>query len=282
MNKSVLIIEAGSSKADWAYLTPSPSDAYSMSTDGFNPYTHTVGHFEEQLSKVISKITPQYPFGIFYYGAGISEATQNIVSEVFKNKFPLATIEVASDLLGAARSTSQANEGIVCISGTGSNACSYNGHSILQKINTLGYVLGDEGSGNHLGKALLRAYFYGQLPSELEAKFTLSHPKLTRSAFLQQLHKSDHPNAYLASYAKFLHLHKDHIFIKSLILNSFKAFICLHILPLHFENKYPINFVGSIGYYFQNEWKKALSEYNLSIGNFVLKPIDGLIEYHKI
>ena len=62
------------------------------------------------------------------------------------------TIEVDSDLLGAAKAACGLKAGIAAILGTGSNSCEYDGNSIVKSIPPLGFILGDEGSGAVLGK----------------------------------------------------------------------------------------------------------------------------------
>ena len=49
------------------------------------------------------------------------------------------------------------NPGIACILGTGSNTCLYDGEDVTDNVTNLGFMLGDEGSGSHLGKAFFVA-----------------------------------------------------------------------------------------------------------------------------
>ncbi|NJX17656.1 N-acetylglucosamine kinase, partial [Tamlana crocina] len=43
----------------------------------------------------------------------------------------------------------------------------------------------------------------------------------------------------------------------------------------------PIHFVGSIAYFSQDIIKDALQPYRLEPGNFVQRPIDGIIDYYR-
>ena len=45
--------------------------------------------------------------------------------------------------------------GIAVILGTGSNVGLYDGKQLVKTVGGLGYVLGDEGSGVHLGKDIV-------------------------------------------------------------------------------------------------------------------------------
>lgn len=62
-------------------------------------------------------------------------------------------VTVMSDLLGAARGLFIDQPGLPCILGTGSNSCIYDGAEIVDNVKSLGFILGDEGSGAFIGKA---------------------------------------------------------------------------------------------------------------------------------
>ena len=51
------------------------------------------------------------------------------------------------------------------------SACFFNGKEIVKKINSLGYLLGDEGSGYALGRSFLKKYFRNQLPDNISDSF---------------------------------------------------------------------------------------------------------------
>jgi hypothetical protein len=42
----------------------------------------------------------------------------------------------------------------------------------------------------------------------------------------------------------------------------------------------PVNFIGSVAFYFQEELRIAAKELKINIGTICKKPIDGLVEYH--
>jgi N-acetylglucosamine kinase-like BadF-type ATPase len=279
MNQNLLIIDAGSSKADWFYLDELGGHPFQSS--GFNPLTHFRKDLADSIMRLIQNIEIKKSLSVHYYGAGVSAATEPLIKEIFNQHFPQAMLEVETDILGAARATCFKNPGLVCIAGTGSNACIYDGYKIVDQTNTLGYILGDEGSGSHLAKHLLRSYFYRKLPSHLVSLFLQDYPNFDRDSFLDRLYKAEMPNAYLASFTSFLGQHQQDPYIKSLILTSFKSFIQCHILPFQNYDNLPVHFIGSIGFYFQNHWRQALSEYQLTPGSFIKKPIDGLVKYHS-
>lgn len=274
-----LIIDAGSSKADCGILQENENSI--IQTEGFNPFTHDLSQLRNILEQVQSEVNLAHLQQLSYYGAGINPQNKGAIQAQLRKIVPNCFVHVESDLLGAARSAAQHSEAIVSINGTGSNACIYDGKTILQQINTLGYILGDEGSGSHLGKALIQSYFYQQLPHDLCRSFEADYGKLDRTKVLQSVYRDKNPNTYLATYAKFIHEHKNEVFVKCLILKSFGEYIRAHLLPLSVNRAYPVYFVGSIGYYFRHEWELALSKYQLGCGGFLKKPIHGLIDFHR-
>ncbi len=279
MNYNLLIIDAGSSKADWIYLDE--IGVNSFQSTGFNPLTHVPKDLTDSIWQLSQTLTINEPLSIHYYGAGVSSATDHDIFEIFHQHFPNARVEIDTDILGASRAACFKNPGIVCIAGTGSNACVYDGHKIVNQTNTLGYIIGDEGSGSHLAKQLMKSYFYKKLPAHLVSLFDSEYPTFDRDSFLDRLYKAEMPNAYLASFTPFLSQNQWDPYIKALILTSFKSFIQCHILPLQTPENLSVHFIGSIGFYFQDHWKQALSEYQMTSGNFIKKPIDGLVEYHR-
>ena len=274
-----IIIDSGSSKADCAII--SHGKITQINTPGFNPYTHEITQLHNMIQSIRMQITLEADLEVYYYGAGIAAENAGTI----KSEFDLLIknnrgIHVHTDLLGAARAGAQHSEAIVAINGTGSNACIYDGQQIEYQINTLGYILGDEGSGSHLGKELIRDFFYHRLPYELEVEFHKTYPEITRASLLTRIYNDNNPNTYLATFAKFISERKEHIYVKYLIQKCFKAFIKAHILPLYFMKNYAVVMIGSIGYHFQDEWLKCFSEFELTCKLFIEKPIDGLIEYH--
>ena len=69
---------------------------------------------------------------------------------------------------------------------------------LQQKVPSLGYLLGDEGSGSHLGRLLLSAGLRDELPKDL-----LRILKLDKELILDKLYESSSPNRFLASLVLF-------------------------------------------------------------------------------
>lgn len=169
---------------------------------------------------------------------------------------------------------------VVCILGTGSNCCFYNGENIQLKVPAMGYMLMDEGSGNYFGKELLKCYYYNQMPKDLRTLFELEF-SLSENEVIERLYQNNTPNKYLAEFAIFLFKHKENSVMAKIIKEGFGKFIDNHILQFKEELKtVPLYFVGSVAFYGQDFLMDALRERGLRASRFVKRPIENVI--HKI
>lgn len=272
----ILIADSGSTKTDWVSLDKS----FQTQTKGFNPHVVNSEFISNELMNTAITGVASKVESVYFYGAGASsEPMKNVIRKGLQGVFTIATLHIEHDLLGAARATYNGKPQVSSILGTGSNSCWHNGTELQQHHPSLGYLLGDEGSGRHLGGKLLRAYLYKQLPQELtEAFLNLYEPE--GKDFVTHLYRQELPNRYLASFAPFVFEHKKHPFIKNLILESFTEFAQIH-LSCYQQPNLEYNFIGSIAHYFKEELTEVLEKENLSMGQVILKPIEGLVEYHK-
>ena len=158
----ILIADCGSTKTDWV-LCDGDEIIARVKTQGLNP-THQES---EEIFKILSaeltdEITSHNPQKIYFYGAGCAYDTANDrMRHALEKIFTTKEIHINSDLLAAARALCKHEEGIACILGTGSNSCLFDGEKIVDNTPSLGYILGDEGSGYSIGlsgiKAAIRA-----------------------------------------------------------------------------------------------------------------------------
>ena len=290
-----LIIDAGSTKTEWILLDGNAVIERFVS-NGFNPNYADILVLEEMINPVETRLiasqnNEDYSLSrrdksaslqaIYYYGTGCgNEQNCQIIKEIFQNHFPQAEIHVTHDLMAACHALLGHEKGIACIHGTGSNACVYDGHDITERVVSLGYLVGDEGSGMHIGREVVRAYFYGFMPEGLQRQFDVIY-HLELEDFIQQLYHEGQPSKYLASFAKFAGEYKDNPFIHNLVKGCFKAFV--EAFVLHFEGckAMKVSFVGSIAYYFQDILRECLTEYGLTMGEVMQAPAEGLIRYYQ-
>ena len=276
----IVIADGGSTKADWRIVFNGKTQQ-SFSTIGFNPFFFTSEAIEKELNHTFVKEFPVNKVTkVYYYGAGCSDAYRcSILKEGLQPIFPSAKVIVDHDLMAAARATCGGEPGIACILGTGSNSCNYDGEKIIDHITNLGHLLGDEGSGNYLGKMLIKGYFYREFPDDIKIKFEETYA-LGKRELINRIYDFKTANVFLASFAKFLSDNKDHIYIQQLVNKGFSEFIDRHVRKYKNHNTLPIHFVGSVAYHFEEILDLVLQERNLQLGMIIKKPIDNLVEYH--
>ena len=275
-----LIADCGSTKIDWCLLdgTTTVKQVY---TCGMNAIMLTE---EEMAQRIREELLPEVSeFAIdevYFYGAGcISPEVCANVANAIRASIPASVIEVHTDLLAAARALCGHNPGIACIMGTGSNSCCYDGEKIVDNVSPLGYILGDEGSGAVLGKLLVGDVLKNQLPAELCEKF-LKQYELDRMTIIRRVYKEPGGNRFLASVTPFLIQNIEEPAVHRLVLNSFKSFFVRNIANYDNYRELPVNFVGSIAFYYQEVLREAASAMDCTVGTIIKSPMEGLIKFH--
>jgi len=276
----ILIADSGSTKTEWSILE-NRKRMVRVLTEGINPHYQSDDEIRQQLLEaVIKNQLPKSVRKIFYYGAGCSsEEKVAVVKEALKQVFAPYSVFVASDILGVARSVCGSRQGVVGILGTGSGSCIYDGTKIVQQVPSLGYILGDEGSGAHLGKKLLADYLRGSMSGSIIRKFEKNF-SLDKEKILNRLKQDEYPSRFLAGFSKFIHHNLHDAKIQKIVKGSFCEFIEAYIMPYGVNKHVPVRFCGSIAFYFADILRMALKEYDLVAGHIVASPGDGLIHYH--
>jgi hypothetical protein len=218
---------------------------------------------------------------IYFYGAGCgNETNSGLIRQALANVFQAAHISIDSDLLGAARGLFQHDPGIVGILGTGSNSGFYDGNKIIDKIPSLGYILGDEGSGNHLGRMLLRGFFYGTLPEDLKSMFIEKYGD-DKERILLSIYGSEYPNATMSTYTTFIMENLNHEFIREMVGSAFGE---LFRLFNHFYSGaytgIKIKFTGSVAWLARKVLISTAEKFDIEVNEVVQSPMKGLIEFH--
>ncbi len=278
----ILIADGGSTKVDWIAINSNKEEEFRVRTLGLNP---AIIQKEDLHSRVINMFqlfsNKEEIEEIHFYGAGCGTAKPAMILEgVLKSIFTNAKIFIAEDMLAAVYSASSGSPAVVCIIGTGSNSCYYNGSKMEMLVPSLGYILMDEASGNYFGKKLIIDYYYKKMPKKISKEFG-SKFELDADHIKKNLYREPNPNMYLASFAKFMLEFKENKYIKKTIRKGFQKFFKYRILPYNKTSKTPIYFVGSIAYYFRSILKKVAEKNNLQINGIIQRPIDNLLEYHK-
>ena len=276
-----LIADCGSTKIDWC-LIENGKVVKQVFTTGMNAVMLTE---EEMAQRIAAELMPELGSAdgieaVHFYGAGcISPEVCDNVANAIRKSIPAPVINVATDLLAAARALCGHEAGIARIMGTGSNSCYYDGEKICDNVSPLGYILGDEGSGAVLGKILIGDVLKNQLPADLCEKF-LKQYDLDRMAIIRRVYKEPQGNRFLASITPFLIQNIDRPEVHALVLNSFKSFFIRNIQQYPGYDKLKVNFIGSIAYYYKDVLTEAANACNCTVGTIIKSPMQGLIEFH--
>lgn len=275
-----LIADSGSTKTDWALVAPDGSVTKTFQTGGINPVLLT----DEEVSGILSRelcpaLEGESPEAVCFYGAGCRPDQRGRMSRLLAVATGVESVEVESDLLGACRALCGDGSGICCILGTGSASCLYDGGKIVQQTPSLGYILGDEGSGTALGRRLLADVLKGQLPKDLCEAF-LSETGLNVSQAIEKVYRRPWPNRFMASFAPFLAAHLEEEAVKVLVEEEMLRFVRRNLLA-YGQKELPVSFVGSVAHHFQPYLEKALTAEGLSFGRVERRPLPQLVKYHS-
>jgi len=274
----ILICDCGSTKAEWTLLDGNDV-AKRFITNGFNPNFTDNLTMNIIIGEAINSIDNQNVSSVYFYGSGCgSDGNQLKIKLIFSKLCPQAKAEVYPDTLAACHALFGKNPGVACILGTGSNACVYDGENITQSVASLGFMLGDEGSGCHIGNRIVHDYFLGIMPEDLRAKFDEKY-HLNRDAFLKRVYQGEQPSRYLAEFTMFAMEYIENQYIKNIVGECFEEFMNVEMrldASLH-----DIAFVGSVAFIFKDILLQVLENHNIKCSKIIKSPMDGLIEYYQ-
>lgn len=276
----ILIADSGLTKTDWR-LVCNNSNIIKFETKGLSPFFCSDDDYRSALQAAFPKdIAPSSVSHLYFYGSGCAgEEKGQKAQQALKAIFEDADVNVYSDLLGAARSLFADNMGVIAILGTGSNIAFYDGERVIHHTPSLGFVLGDEGSGAFIGKQLLQAYFYGLMPIALSEKLK-SQYEIDLSVVLDKVYAQPKPSAYLASFVPFI---KDNIhdeFMRLLVYNTFDALYEKHLMVIPELKTHGLGVIGSIGSVFKDILLNVAKDKGFEVKGFSQYPIESLTKYH--
>ena len=277
----ILIADSGSTKTDWCVVENGVL-VQQIFTKGTNPFFQS----EEEISnEIATALLPELKTdefdAVYFYGAGCGfpdkiEIVHRAISKQLKVK---GNVEVATDMLAAARGLCGREAGIACIMGTGSNSCYYDGVNIVANVSPLGFILGDEGSGACLGKLMVGDLLKNQMNPELKEKF-LKQFDLTPADIIDRVYRKPFPNRFLASLSPFLAQNINEPCVHELVLNSFKAFFKRNIMQYENYQNLKVNLIGSVAFYYKEVLAEAAEAMGIQLGTIIQSPMEGLIKYH--
>lgn len=233
------------------------------------------------LMEIGEHVDPAEVHRVFFYGAGCQGSQVFNMEQALHQVFTrVATIQVSVDLLAAAKALLGDDPGFAAILGTGTNTCLYDGSAITHHIDSLGFLLGDEGSGAAIGKRILADFLRNQMDSVIREAFERKYA-LHGDTILEQVYASSYPNRYCASFTRFLdEPEAAGSYRKRIVGEAFQAFfeklVCLY--PVY--GSLTFNCVGSIGYHFSDLLKMEAENRGMKVGLILPTVIEKLTLYH--
>ena len=278
----IAVVYSGSRHANWR-LAEKGQTVSEFKTPGINPFFNDSNCITHFLNKNIHLINNAEKIKwVYFFGAGASsEERKEIVANALENFFRNSRVFVDHDLKAAALATSPDKPGILGIMGSGSNAAYFDGKKVLENNYGLGYILGDQGSANWLGRKLLKAYLNDLLPKEFEFSFRKKYD-LERTQILDKVYRQAQPALFLSSFSDFLIDNKNDEFVRELVINGFDIYFKTYIKPL--TEKYPgvpLHMVGTVAAGFQEYLHESAENNNLKVSTILKEPIYNLLKYYS-
>lgn len=276
----MIIVESGATKSAWRILDSDGNIVREFFRMGMNVSTMRM---EDVIGVISEAFLSEELYGcteFYLYTAGVvTESVRKIISEHIRSISDIESIDVQDDLVGAARAVCGRQPGIVAILGTGSNACFYDGESVIRKVYSGGFIIGDEGSAATLGKLFLSDFIKNLVPADVAEDFSKEF-KSDYASIVEGVYRSESPSGYLGSLAPFIVRHKDNPYIRSLIYGNFEAFADRILLKYDVEN-YPVGVVGGFGYACREIVEPLMAAKGVRLSCIMKAPIEGLCKYHS-
>lgn len=283
----VIIAESGASKTDWRAVSADGTIS-SLRTAGMNLASADPGFVSAVLSEAVSGLNPsgEEVKALHFYAAGLI-ATGDPVPEnasgidpVLRSAFPCASIEYASDLLGAARAVCGREAGVAVILGTGSNTCEYDGEKIVRNVRSGGFILGDEGSASRLGRLFVSDFLKGLVPEPVASDFAAAYDT-DYQTIVRNVYKGDSPAGYLGSFAPFIAGYYGTCpYVRDLVRDNFLALFD-RCLSGYGEAGRKIGVVGGFGAAMKDVFLEIAASKGVSVVAIEASPVEGLVRYHS-
>lgn len=278
----IAVVYSGSYHADWRLADKGRTIA-SFKTSGINPYFMNSEQILALLSKNIKLIHhAEEVKRVHFFGAGSSsDELRSIVGSALTSFFKFAKVSVAHDVDGAAIACCRNSPGIIGICGSGSNAAWFDGKKVKPNNYGLGFILADEGSGNWLGRQLVKGFMDGTLPENLRKKFMVKYDA-DRNNLLEKVYRQKQPAIYLSSFSEFFIQHQHDHYLTNVIKTGFNKLINTYLLPLHKQHpQAPLHFEGSVAFAFHDHLRDEAAAAGLQITSIIKEPINNLLTYYS-
>lgn len=278
----IAVVYSGSKSAFWKISNEGKTIA-ECTISGINPCLNDSKQILNSLNK--NNILINYAESlkkIYVFAAGAaSVAMQNSLAETLGIFFKNARIKIKDDVYGAAVAACYDKKGIVGVLGSGANCAYYDGKKPEKNNYGLGFILGDEGSANHLGRLLLKSFLEGKLPADLNKQLEEKY-NLDRQTILERVYKKPNAQNYLSSFFDFYVENRNHKFIIQLIDQAFEKFFNIYLVPTLAQHpNEEVHFVGTVAGTFQDRLRLTAEKKDIKIITITKEPIYNLLNYYS-
>lgn len=275
---ATVVADIGGTSSRWGVLRSEGDHVIIDGLPGFNPATAAPEGFVEAVRER-SRSEGLSPEALFVYSAGCgSPERADRMRDALRRIWPGVDVDLNTDLLGAARGLLEDAPGLVLILGTGMNHGRYDGRMLHQPLPSLGWILGDEGSGADIGKHIVRDALLGRVPSDvLHAVFPAG---IDAASVIERLHRGTGQQAWLASFTGMLAPFARHPWVIDLVSGRFKELALLLAMAYPGPDGKHIHATGSVAYGFRDLLQAALEREGFTLGDVQRTPLPGLLHYH--
>jgi N-acetylglucosamine kinase-like BadF-type ATPase len=278
----IAVVYSGSKSAFWKISNEGKTIA-ECTIAGINPCFNDQKHILYLLNKNIILINHAESIKkIYVFAAGASSVSmQESLAETLGMFFKNSKIKVKDDIFGASIAACYNETGIVGILGSGANCAYFDGKKPESNNFGLGYILGDEGSANYLGKILLKNYLEDKLPQDLKKQFEEKY-NVDRTTILERIYRKPNAQNYLSSFLDFYIENRSNKYIEQLIDFAFEKYFNTYLVPT--TKKHPneeIHFVGLVAGTFQDRLRLTAKKHDINIITITKEPIYNLLNYYS-
>ena len=154
----------------------------------------------------------------------------------------------------------------------------FDGTQITKRIPSLGFILGDEGSGTDIGMRFFKAFLRNQLDTELHEAFVQEYAKAGREDILHHI-SLEESKGFFNSTLPFLVERQNHPLIFEIVEEAFSGYFGAYCRGGNRPET--MHFTGSVAHLFSNVLRKVAQQHQISIGMITQYPIAGLTLYHQ-
>ncbi len=278
---AALVADIGGTSSRWALLDGDGEPGGGWALPGFNPAVGDPALFQRTLAEQFQGIAEVLAVKqLHVYGAGCgSPVRRQRMTAVLRSVWPSAVIDVQSDLLGAARALHDDSPGFALILGTGMNAGWYDGLQMHTPMPSLGYILGDEGSGANIGKVVLRSALLDQLHPDL--MHVVFPNGITMDEVAEQVYRGKSPQAWLAALAGRMAPMAHHAQARELVSGCFEALATMLTRYFSRNELKDLKASGSIAAGYRSLLEQALAARSMKLSDVQASPLSGLLHYHR-